>query len=40
MCGPIKAIPSSNCYFILEFTKWDKINIKGPMTVADLKKKL
>lgn len=33
MCGPIKAIPS-------KFTKWDKINIKGPMTVADLKKKL
>ena len=37
MCGPIKAIPGSNLLVIVEFTKWDKIDIKGPMTVAELK---
>lgn len=30
MCGPIKVIPS-------KFTKWEKINIKGPMTVGDFR---
>lgn len=24
-------------YFILEFTKWDKINLKGPMTLEAMK---
>lgn len=30
MCGPIKVIPG-------KFTKWEKINIKGPMTVQDFR---
>ena len=30
MCGPIKVVPG-------KFTKWDKINVKGPMTVKDFK---
>jgi len=25
-------------YLILEFTKWDKIDVKGPMTLDELKK--
>lgn len=33
MNGPIKAIPG-------KFTKWDKINIKGPLTINDLKNKI
>jgi ubiquitin-activating enzyme E1 len=31
MCGPIKVVPG-------KFTKWEKINVKGPLTLADLKK--
>jgi len=30
MCGPIKVIPG-------KFTKWDKIDIKGPMTIGEMK---
>lgn len=30
MCAPIKAIPE-------KFTKWEKIDVKGPMTVEELK---
>lgn len=40
MNGPIKAIPGSMFIFNSEFTKWDKINIKGPLTIADLKNKI
>lgn len=31
MGGPVKVVPGN-------FTKWDKINIKGPISVNDLKK--
>ena len=38
MCGPIKVVPGSNYYLLcVEFTKWDKIDIKGPMTIAQMK---
>lgn len=30
MCGPIKVVPG-------KFTKWDKINITGPMTLEEMK---
>lgn len=33
MCGPIKVVPGSKYFIYLEFTKWDKINITGPMTL-------
>lgn len=30
MCGPIKAIPG-------KFTKWEKLEVKGPMTLEEFK---
>lgn len=30
MCGPVKAVPG-------KFTKWDKIDINGPMTLEQFK---
>ncbi len=39
MCGPVKAIPSSTYIFILEFNKWKKIEVQGPLTVEELKNK-
>lgn len=38
MNGPIKVVPGSNIFLIVEFTKWDKIDLKGPMTLEDMKK--
>lgn len=38
MAGPIKVVPGSNFRLISEFTKWDKINVKGPMSLDQLKK--
>lgn len=32
MCGPVKAIPS-------KFNKWKKIEVRGPLTVEQLKNK-
>lgn len=37
MAGPIKVVPGSTYNLSLEFTKWDKINLKGPMTLQQMK---
>lgn len=37
MAGPVRVI--SGCIFVfnIEFTKWDKIDIKKPMLLCELK---
>jgi hypothetical protein len=34
MGGPVRAIPQSTLCFNIEYTKWDKIDIKGPKTLG------
>lgn len=34
MNGPIRVIPGSNLLIYLEYTKWDKLHFKGPITLG------
>lgn len=36
--APVKAIPPSTSISNVDFTSWDKINVKGPITIAEFRR--